>query len=204
MRRLSLTTLNHQNNSQGTMKRSLKSILTIALQPGSEQQVGLVQRPELLQETLHGPRFIWDAPGVRVGQRLHRQKREYQIGRKSFYTRSWFLLKRCRFSGRLDASATLMGATSLSSSQSWSTAGSGPQIRSLQSCQYGTCFGLWHFLSVGWVLLFFKKGLWLRDGFVASISDNFETLKLCFALYIQVKMPPTNGNQFHDWSHTGG
>ena len=58
MRRLSLTTLNHQNNSQGTMKRSLKSILTIALQPGSEQQVGLVQRPELLQETLHGPRFI--------------------------------------------------------------------------------------------------------------------------------------------------
>ena len=20
----------------------------------------------------------------------------------------------------------------------------------------------------------------------------------------QVKMPPTNGNQFHDWSHTGG
>ena len=51
---------------------------------------------------------------------------------------------------------------------------------------------------------FFKKGLWLRDGFVASISDNFETLKLCFALYIQVKMPPTNGNQFHDWSHTGG
>ena len=63
---------------------------------GSQHQVGLVQRKELLQvwlvflghclyacihppvqETVHGPGFLWDAPRVRLGEGLHWWRGEY-------------------------------------------------------------------------------------------------------------------------------
>ena len=38
---------------------------------GPQHQVGLVQRQELLQEALHGPRQLRDPAGVGLGQGLH-------------------------------------------------------------------------------------------------------------------------------------
>ena len=142
---------------------------------GSQHQVGLVQRKELLQvwlvflghclyacihppvqETVHGPGFLWDAPRVRLGEGLHWWRGEYfQILHldvhctviQKFWV-SWVQItvpldncyihnpdqnpdQRCPFSGRPVANATLTVVTSPSSSQNWSTDGSGRPTRSI-------------------------------------------------------------------------
>ena len=44
-----------------------------------------------------------------------------------------------------------------------------------------------------------------KPGSLTTFKPNFSFLTTGAHLnWFQVKMPPTNGNQFHDWSHTGG